>query len=531
MDTLPSEIKLKIFNLLSIHDSIKCRQVCKDWLVIIDCLRYTSLNFLVAIHHEQSEEIFFEKDIDLLILNFEKFFKSVTIDPKFGRIKVMNAAVCLTKVKNLDVFINHFHELEELNLLSYPRKLVVNLNFLKKFEFLYPSKEIKLETPSLTHLMTRKLSNFEICYPEQIKCIGVNNTLNLTKFTNLEILIIIDCFVEKSYISQLSSDFLNRLPHLKRVYVGWNPFIKRLDQIPINENSKLQVYYYGVRISSDLFGNFDWTYIKNSKESDEYDRKNLIGKNGEWTSFVARNYLNSIDDNPYDFNLDCNRLLDEFDQNIPNEFWKKFTKFHTIRIRNLDDEKKILKFLVSTKPSRLFIKNKTLSRSFLEQLIKFSFINCLIIRIYEWPAFLDDFNFDFENEKIFFDFYIHCSLKSLRPVFKLFEKMGSIYFQLSIIYDEFRLFLYYTSSDIRVFSIADTLNGKRICSYFAVESWDFCFYLDRQVPSIVELEDKLRLFSIVKKYKAQKKWKKILKYFAGFPMKIFQFWNSFFNFF
>ena len=157
--------------------------------------------------------------------------------------------------------------------------------------------------------MTLKLSNFEICYPEKIKCLGVKNTSSLTKFKNLEILIIIDYFIDESSISHLSSDLLHRLPQLKRVYSGWNPSTKGLDKISIDRNSGLQVYYYGFRINSDLFGNFDWTNIKNSKESNDE----------EWTSFMARNYSKSIDDTPYTFDyLDYTRLLDEFDENFPN---------------------------------------------------------------------------------------------------------------------------------------------------------------------------------------------------------------------
>ena len=61
MNSLPPEIKLKIFNQLSIRNSIKCRQVCKDWLEIIDCLRYKSLNFC-TLNFNPSEENYFVKD-------------------------------------------------------------------------------------------------------------------------------------------------------------------------------------------------------------------------------------------------------------------------------------------------------------------------------------------------------------------------------------------------------------------------------------------------------------------------------------
>ena len=137
MDSLPPEMKLKIFNQLSIRDSIKCRQVCKNWLAIIDCLRYTNLNFCVA-PTERSEEKYLKEDIDLWILNFEKFFKSVTIDPKFSHIKVMISIGCYLCVENFEGFINHFQELEELELRATPDvKLVLSLKFLKKIEFLF----------------------------------------------------------------------------------------------------------------------------------------------------------------------------------------------------------------------------------------------------------------------------------------------------------------------------------------------------------------------------------------------------------
>ena len=498
MDFLPPEIKLIIFNQLSISESIKCRQVCKGWLTVIDGLRYKILIFQVA-KYKRSKGGAFNRYIDLWILNSKKFFRSVTIDPKFSSIKVMNAIGYLSGVENLEVFINHFHGLEELNLEYAPKvvKLVLNLKFLKKIKFDYPPDEVKLETPSLTHLMTMQLSNFKICYPEQIKCLGVRNASSLTKFTNLEILFIIDHFIKRNNISQLSADLLHQLPQLKRVYAGWNHFSKRLGQIPIDRNSDLQVYYYGFRINPDIFGNFDWTNLKNL---------NHLNKDCEWTSFMAKNYSTSIDDNPYPFYLDYTRFLDEFEQNIPNDFHKKISKIHSIRIRNLNDEVTILKFLDSNKPRLLFIETPTLSRSFLEQLSKFSSIMYLGIKIDEWPSFLDNFNFDFKN-KIDLEIKIRCSLKSLRPMIELFERMISTQLlHLCILCDEFKFYLvdYTLEMPIRL-SITYTLNGEVISTGYAMESLDFCFYLDRQVPSIVELKDKLRLFFIVEECESQRR--------------------------
>ena len=502
MDFLPLEMKLKIFNQLSIPDSIKCRQVCKNWLAIIDCLRYKSLN-VSFLSSEQCRKNFVKKDTDLWILNFKKFFRSVTIDRKFRSVKVMNGLGHLTDVENLDVFINHFHELEELNLFSASKveKFVLNLKFLKKIKFDQPSYKVKLETPSLTHLMTMRFSNFEICYPEQIKYLGVKNTSGITKFTNLEILIIVDYFADERTISQLSVDLLHQLPQLKRVYAGWNKFDKWIEQIPIERNSKLQVYYYGFRINSDSFGNFDWTNIQNSNESNGVSVVSMNNKR-EWTSFLARNYSTSIDDNPYHFHLDYNQLLDEFDRNIPNDFWKKISKFYTITINNFDDEMKILKLLESTKPIRVLIENSTLSRSFLEQLSKFSFINHLRIKIDEWPAFFDDFNFDFKNEEIYLNFEIRCSLKSLRPVFEVIERARSIQLELRIFCDKF-IFIFKLA--LRLFSIGYLLNGRYIYISCTIESLDFCLYLDRQVPNIVEMKDKFKLFFIIREYVAQRK--------------------------
>ena len=164
----------------------------------------------------------------------------------------------------------------------------------------------------------------------------------------------------------------------------------------------------------------------------------------------------------------------------------------------------------------VLFKSPTLSRSFLVQLSKFSFICYLIIRIDEWPSFLDDFNFDFKNEKIKLVFEIHCSLKSLRPVFKVSEKARSIRLKLEIFCGVFSFILTnFPHSDcsefIKSFIIVCDLNNEhdRICCL--IESFDFCFYLDRQVPSIVELEDKLRLFSIVKEYEAQRKFAEKVK--------------------
>ena len=505
MDFLPPEIKLKIFNQLPIRDSIKYRQVCKDWLVIIDCLKYANLDFCVS-SNERSEEKDFEKDVDLWILNFEKFFRSVTIDPKFRHIKEMSAKGCLPNVENLDVFINHFDGLEELYL-DYDgslMKFVLNLKFLKKLRFdCKPNQDIIsiyiLETPSLTHLMTGELSNVEIRYPDQIKCLGVkNNTSNLAKFKNLEILIIIDYFTERSNISKLSADLLQQLPQLKRVYAGCNSINNKLAQTTIDKNTDLQVYYYGFRINSDLFGNFDWTMEKNSNDV-------------ERTSFIARNYAKSIDDNPYTFSLDYTQLLKEFDQNVPNDFWGKVSKFDSIRIRNLEDEVKILNFLDSNKPMQVLIENSTLSRSFLEQLSQFSFIKHLEITIDEWPAFLDDFNFDFKNEEIKLNFEIRCSLKSLRLMFEVFERAKSIKLRLDFLCDEFNFVLVQNNFScqcdlcgLKWFRIGCNLNGRHNCTICLIESFDFCIYLDRQVPSIVELKDKLRLFFIVKEYNEQR---------------------------
>ena len=497
MDSLPPEIKLKIFNQLSIRDSIKCRQVCKDWLSIIDCLRYTRFDFHVSDYERSEIKNFDEKGCDFWILNFEKFVRSITIDPKFSRIKVMKGIRCISGVENLDVLVNHFHELEELNLWSAPnvRKFVLNLKLLKKFKFGCPPNEVKLETPSLTHLMTKDLSNFEICYPEQIKYLQVNNASNLTKFKNLEILIIDDYFGET--ISHLSVDLLHQLPKLKRVHncCKLENFPENIDQIPIDRHSELQVYYYGFRINSDLFGNFDWTI-----------EMSIIFNMREWTSFVARNYSKSMDDNPHSFPyLDYTQLLDEFNQNIPNDFWKKISNLKAIVLRNLD-EMKILKILDSIKPVYVYIQNPTISRSFLEQLSKFSFIKMLSFHIDEWPVFLE--NFDFKDEEIDLTFEIRGSLKSLKPLFGTLERARSFRFDLKLFCEsfEFRLELNnYFHLMQKTFKIIYTLNGELFSTCCEMESLDFCFYLDRQVPSIVEFKDKLRVFFMVEEYKTQKR--------------------------
>ena len=62
------------------------------------------------------------------------------------------------------------------------------------------------------------------------------------------------------------------------------------------------MYNYGFIIYSDLFGNFDWT-IEKAKEHNMY----------EWPRSLPRNYLKSMDDNSYHFQLDYTRLLNEFD--------------------------------------------------------------------------------------------------------------------------------------------------------------------------------------------------------------------------
>ena len=103
-------------------------------------------------------------------------------------------------------------------------------------------------------------------------------------------------------------------------------------------------------------------------------------------------------------------------------------------------------------------------------------------------------------------------------MFEVLERMRSIQFVIWIICDEFRFILgndfyyyYLDSSVFKWFEIEYTMNGERICTWCIMESWDFCFYLDRQVPSIVELKDKLRLFFIVEEYEEQKRTAKKLR--------------------
>ena len=55
------------------------------------------------------------------------------------------------------------------------------------------------------------------------------------------------------------------------------------------------------------------------------------------------------------------------------------------------------------------------------------------------------------------------------------------------------------------FEINYFLNDEGISTRCDIKSLDFCFYLCRQVPSIVELKDKLRLFFMVEEYEVQRK--------------------------
>ena len=507
MDSLPPEMKLEIFQQLSIRDSIKCRQVCKDWLTIIDCLRYKSLNFQVS-NCGWSKTNYEERDVDLWITidDFVKFFRSVTMDSKFCNLKVMKGLGKVSEIENLDDFVNQFNKLEQLDLYSAPMhvRFVLKLKFLRKLNFHFPPNKTKLETPSLVHLMTRELSRIELCYPEQIKCLGTEVTFgvtdSLTKFKNLEILIVIESGFEHT-VRHLSVYLLERSPQLKRVYVCRYIDCNSDEMVDrsIDKNSDLKVYYFGFKINSDIFGNFDWTDIQKSKKC-------------KWlTRYVTRNWSTSIDENPFILQLDYSRLLDEFDQNIPSDFLKKISKLCSVTIDNLDDEMKILEFLDSTKPRCVSIENPTLTRSFLEQLSKFSFFNKLCIYIDEWPTFFNDFNFHFESDMNLL-IVSRYSLKSLRPVFEFFERARSIRLYLVILIDEFSFVLDNTLSDSsNSFSIEYQLNEKRISTSCTLKSSDFefYFYLDRQVPNIVEFKDKLELFSIVEEYNS-KFWEEAL---------------------
>ena len=94
---------------------------------------------------------------------------------------------------------------------------------------------------------------------------------------------------------------------------------------------------------------------------------------------------------------------------------------------------------------------------------------------------------------------------------EVFEKTRSFKLQLWITCDKFRFVIKddnLDSSLLKLFMIEYTLNGKCIyicCKLESLDFLDFCFYLDRQVPSIVELKDKFRLFFIAEDYEIQRK--------------------------
>lgn len=392
MNTLPPELHLMIFQLLSVQDTVRLRLVSKKWYHLLNCLKHQQLAILDVSDPEVDYYQFRPlKTVHTVECRDEYLLLTTPIPALFRSVRKLSTHFYSERILSLTKFYNSFTELEELTCYhqSYVGStIILNLQHLNKLtiENSYNSCYFDLRTPHLTHLVVSNFSSCDLYYPERLRQLEANlydqDRIDFGQLKNLQFL-----NITGDDWSIITNSFLITLANLKELHFEADTFLNR-DTLNSNFNYRrdgLRLYLFGFDIDKNV-------EIREEEDFPNGDEKHV-------SNFIVRNYEKTADTVYHRLGVDYNELIAT---GLKKNFFVKFPKLATVKLSDkIEDEEALLHFLTKTEPETFSMENSLLSQTILHRITR----QCQQIRQLELKKLnLDvncpEFDFVFEMENL-----------------------------------------------------------------------------------------------------------------------------------
>ena len=441
---LPLEIHLAIFSHLSLRKLMRIRQVCKQWKYVIDSeIKCKLLRCSQTHSFENDDET--SDSYDFQFQSPKRFLHQT--GHKISKVKYLFAFMRPSYDGLQDVFdfLNSFKSLEETQFIcmvsSVPedrledvrgKTFAVNLDRLEKalirIDFMPSQTSVVLNLPNLLILSIKHLKSFTILHPAKLRILSVYplfwqlwEGMDYSKFTSLT-----KIYTASDEVNSIPADFPKSLPSLSELHFdeynhvqfgeNYHPDLPGRSYTPFNGNVK--IFYFGFHVCLSQI----------RPEGEQFPCLFSIFNPSEETSrFFIRNLYWSIDNNPHIKGIHYNPIANELsDTEMFEVMLKKFPKINTLKIRNVAEETRLLKFIDRFKFENLIFERTLVSGSFFEKLTENgSFIRTVKLKTERTMNILaGDLDFIFRFESLSYVSFLGCPL-SLNFVARLLKEFNS----------------------------------------------------------------------------------------------------------
>lgn len=433
---LPAELISLILNELEIKDKLKCRQVCKQFLNLLD---QKGKSLVIAKNRLYTNFKWFDDhklvDFKNLILYRKKFIQSNLFTNRyFIKLKKLHfhydgyGLDKSVKLNNLN-FLNNFKQLETMAL------VLINVNFFIVLESLLNLKSVHFDldhksslicfSPKLEFLMGNNFDNLHFKYVEQLKHLQTNkdtihNFESLKKFTSY--LQYLKVTLNGANNIDLLIDLINEMKKLKEICIK-NHSKKQLDLSKLKictEKRLIKVFVNGI-----LIDHFD--KISSNKDCYLLDEDKL--------QVYLANYQ-SIHQNLYFITTINYNSFESFSNCIPNDFQTRLVNLIRIIVNcNVTKKDYFIKFLIyCERIQKLELVQSSLEPNFYLNLNYYlPFLYHLIIQDNEKIIDQIDFNFLFKLKHLStFKINYHLDLNLVQELF--IQK--KVFIQIEFLFDD-----------------------------------------------------------------------------------------------
>ena len=408
-NSLPLEVQLEIFSYLSVGTVMKIRLVCKQWM----CLINGELKFkrLRCRQWRPSEERYWLKyDFDI---SSTLFLKQLSSDPKFSKIRYLDAFLRPNCCNDAFDFLNSFKSLEDLTFTligqssgnpEERKPIVVRLDRLKKANIYIGFRSrlnVVLELPSLVCLELCPLDGVILKYPETLRTLAtdqLSRAPDYSQFTGLT-----RFCTTRSNAREISANFIEQLPSLRELLLeNCRAFRSQafkeppLPKLSSSDKAAPKIFYYG----------FEFNLNQIRLEANQWPLGFSYSPSEASTEFIIQNRHRSVDHNPSVKCILYNPMANELnDSELFGVMLQKFSAIDSLQISGtVANENRLLRFISQFKIKNLKIEGASLSQLFFWKLAnRFSFIRTLEIKNEPTMNLLTrdfDFIFDFKLKNL-----------------------------------------------------------------------------------------------------------------------------------
>lgn len=348
MEQLPSLVLFEIFKLINLKERLKLGLVCKNWRQVVLNLNQESLFCYFDVYprclkwSHTNTIIGFENSIQIKSLNFLNHEITRNYFQCIKKLIIFNLDFGRPGVQNFEKYIEHFQNLEQLELNGFNLRNESSFEFpnlkiltLKDVSINNSNYVIKLRTPYLEYFICwKQIRNVKFLdEPDNLKYLECVNDIHNFKFDfefkKLEQLNLFDV------TGFIRDDFLKSFPKLKKLNLYSN-----FNQTDL-ERFKRTKELYGLDDLKILFLGFeDDVYVK---PTIGYNFTHMLQRRNIESLIVNYSKLNQIV--PWPVYLDFCELFEQFNQIIPNGFLKKFVNINTVHVSKLADYRPLIEFL------------------------------------------------------------------------------------------------------------------------------------------------------------------------------------------